>query len=63
MSVSSCNNFIYFLSLAILAIPRMDTLFVYIQPSTFDQDIENRENIFTVISFVYFCSSLYFHNI
>jgi len=37
MTVSSSNIFIYFLS---LAIPRMGTLFVYIQSFTFDQDIE-----------------------
>jgi len=60
MTVLIWNIFTYFLS---LSIPRIGTLFVYIQPFSFDQYKENRENIFTVISFVYFCSSLYFHNL
>jgi len=58
MTVSSCNIFLYFLS---LVIPRMGTLFIYIQLFIFDQYIE-KQNIFILLSFVHFCSSLYFRN-
>jgi len=62
MTILDCNIFFlfsfYFLSLAISIV---DTLFVYIQLFVFHQNIE-KQNIFILISFVYFCSSLYFHN-
>jgi len=44
MTVSGCNNFIYFLS---LTIPKMDTLFLYIQSFVFDKkNIEKTKRIF-----------------
>jgi len=50
MRVSGCNIFIYFLP---LGIPRMGTLFVYIQLFVLDQYTnKNRENIFILMSFV-----------
>jgi len=58
-TVSGCNIFIYFLP---LAIPRMGTLFVYIQLFVLDQYTKKRENIFILMSFVHLCSSFYFHN-
>ena len=58
MTISCCNIFLYFLS---LAIPRMSTIFVYIQLFVFHQYIK-KQNIFILISFVYFCSYLYFYN-
>ena len=57
MTLSDCNIFISFLS---LAIPRMSTLLIYIQSYTFDQYRKKRENIFILISFVHFYSSLHF---
>jgi len=54
MTVSSGNVFIYFLS---LAIPRMGTLWLYIQSFTFDQDIEKQREYFH--SHI-FCSFFYF---
>jgi len=52
MIVSGCNIFIYFL---LLAIPRINTLFVYIQLFVFYQDIEKqREYFHSHISYLMF---------
>jgi len=44
MTVSCCNIFIYFLP---LAIPRMGTLFVYIQLFVLDKYTEKTDRIFS----------------
>jgi len=58
MKLSNYNIFIY---LFYLARSRMVYItYIYIQSSNQKRKIE--ENIFILISFIYFCSSLYFHN-
>jgi len=37
----------------------MGTVLVYIQFSIFDEIYKNKENIFILISFIHFCSSLF----